>query len=146
MPNPHGFEPLEGSLCRIGLPCTLSLLLNAVQISLAKTTWVGRGQVSISMPRQDHLRVLANWLKVSPDQLRFGRSEANTTIFKGYEVSIEDQEFLAKYFSLTSTQKSIVRSVANFPIWLLMWMVGNHKCWRKYITSPPAMLLLLERN
>ena len=69
-----------------------------------------------SMPRQDHLRVLASWLKASPDQLRFGRSEANTTIFRGYEVSIEDQEFLAKYFSLTPTQKSIVQSVANFPI------------------------------
>ena len=69
-----------------------------------------------SMPRQDHLRVLSSWLKVSPDQLRFGRTEANTTIFRGYEVSIEDQEFLAKYFSLNPTQKSIVRSVANFPI------------------------------
>jgi len=54
-------------------------------------------------------------LKVSPDQLRFGRSEANTTIFRGYEVSIEDQEFLAKYFSLSTAQKSIVRSVANYP-------------------------------
>jgi len=42
MPNPHGFEPLEGSLYLIGLPCTLSLLLNAMQISLAKTTWMGR--------------------------------------------------------------------------------------------------------
>ena len=72
--------------------------------------------LGISMPRQDHLRVLASWLKASPDQLRFGRSEANTTIFRGYEVSIEDQEFLAKYFSLTPTQKSIVQSVANFPI------------------------------
>ena len=69
-----------------------------------------------SMPRQDHLRVLASWLKVSPDQLRFGRSEANTTIFRGHEVSIEDQEFLAKYFSLSGAQKSVVRSVANFPI------------------------------
>lgn len=68
------------------------------------------------MPRQDHLRVLASWLKVSPDQLRFGRSEANTAIFRGYEVSIEDQEFLAKYFSLSGAQKSIVRSVAYFPI------------------------------
>ncbi len=69
-----------------------------------------------SMPRQDHLRVLSSWLKVSPDQLRFGKSEANSTIFRGFEVSIEDQEFLAKYLELSGAQKTVVRSVANFPI------------------------------
>jgi transcriptional regulator with XRE-family HTH domain len=72
-----------------------------------------------SMPRQDHLRILANWLKVSPDQLRFGKSEANTPIFSNngleYEVSVQDKEFVAKYFSLTDAQKAIVRSVAYYP-------------------------------
>jgi hypothetical protein len=37
MPNTHGFEPLEGFLCRKVLTCTLSLLLHAMQISLAET-------------------------------------------------------------------------------------------------------------
>ena len=60
--------------------------------------------------------LLANWLKVSPDQLRFGKTEANSAIFQNFEVSIEDQEFLAKYFSLSAAQKTVVRSVANFPI------------------------------
>jgi hypothetical protein len=69
-----------------------------------------------SMPRQDHLRILASWLKVSPDQLRFGKTEANSAIFQNFEVSVEDQEFLAKYFSLSAAQKTVVRSVANFPI------------------------------
>ena len=88
----------------------------ALQNSLRITPHTARNwMLGISMPRQEHLRVLATWLKVSPDQLRFGRSEANTTIFRGYEVSIEDQEFLAKYFSLSTAQKSIVRSVANYP-------------------------------
>ena len=72
-----------------------------------------------SMPRQEHLRVLSNWLKVSPDHLRFGKSQANTPLFQfngvEHEVSFEDQAFIAKYFSLTSTQKAVVRSVANFP-------------------------------
>jgi hypothetical protein len=72
-----------------------------------------------SMPRQEHLRVLSNWLKVSPDHLRFGKSQANTALFQSngveHEVSFEDQGFLAKYFSLTSAQKAVVRSVANFP-------------------------------
>lgn len=69
-----------------------------------------------SIPKQSNLRVLAKLLQISPDQLRFGKTEANTVLFANQEVSIEDQEFLAKYFSLTPTQKSIVRSVANFPI------------------------------
>ena len=72
--------------------------------------------LGISMPRQNHLRVLADWLKVSPDQLRFGKTEANSAIFQNFEVSVEDQEFLAKYFSLSAAQKTVVRSVANFPI------------------------------
>ena len=72
--------------------------------------------IGISMPRPNHLRVLANWLKVSPDQLRFGKTEANSAIFQNFEVSVEDQEFLAKYFSLSAAQKTVVRSVANFPI------------------------------
>lgn len=72
-----------------------------------------------SMPRQEHLRVLSNWLKVSPDHLRFGKSQANTPHFQSngfeHEVSFEDQEFLSKYFSLTDAQKAVVRSVANYP-------------------------------
>jgi hypothetical protein len=72
-----------------------------------------------SMPRQEHLRVLSNWLKVSPDHLRFGKSQANTLLFQSdgveHEVSFEDQQFLAKYFSLSDAQKSVVRSVANYP-------------------------------
>ncbi len=71
------------------------------------------------MPRQEHLRVLSNWLKVSPDHLRFGKSQANTPIFQSYGVehegSFEDHEFLDKYFSLTAAQKAIVRSVAYYP-------------------------------
>ncbi len=38
LPKIHGFDSLEGFLWRKGLPCTLSLLLHAMQISLAKTT------------------------------------------------------------------------------------------------------------
>lgn len=71
------------------------------------------------MPRQEHLRVLSNWLKVSPDHLRFGKSQANTPLFHSngveHEVSFEDQEFIVKYFSLTAAQKAVVRSVAYYP-------------------------------
>lgn len=83
---------------------------------IPKNLWIDQVIHALTVTKEWVMRVLANCLKVSPDQLRFGRSEANTTIFRGYEISIEDQEFLAKYFSLNATQKSIVRSVANFPI------------------------------
>ncbi len=75
--------------------------------------------LGIVIPRQEHLRVLSNWLKVSPDHLRFGKSQANTPLFQSnggeHEVSFEDQEFLEKYFSLTAAQKAVVRSVAYYP-------------------------------
>jgi len=111
-------ERLRAALEANGVKASPTVLANyfALQNSRRITPHTARNwMLGISMPRQDHLRVLATWLKVSPDQLRFGRSEANTTIFRGYEVSIEDQEFLAKYFSLSTAQKSIVRSVANYP-------------------------------
>ena len=111
-------ERLRAALEANGVKASPTVLANyfALQNSLRITPHTARNwMLGISMPRQEHLRVLATWLKVSPDQLRFGRSEANTTIFRGYEVSIEDQEFLAKYFSLSTAQKSIVRSVANYP-------------------------------
>jgi len=112
-------ERLRAALKSNGIKASPTVVANyfALQNSGRITSHTARNwMLGIAMPRQDHLRVLANWLKISPDQLRFGRSEANTTIFRGYEVSIEDQEFLAKYFSLSATQESIVRSVANFPI------------------------------
>jgi transcriptional regulator with XRE-family HTH domain len=112
-------ERLRAALKANGVKASPTVLANyfALQSSRRITPHTARNwMLGISMPRQDHLRVLATWLKVSPDQLRIGRSEANITIFRGYEVCIEDQEFLAKYFSLSATQKSIVRSVANFPI------------------------------
>ena len=111
-------ERLRAALEANGVKASQTVLANyfALQNSRRITPHTARNwMLGIAMPRQDHLRVLATWLKVSPDQLRFGRSEANTTIFRGYEVSIEDQEFLAKYFSLSTAQKSIVRSVANYP-------------------------------
>jgi transcriptional regulator with XRE-family HTH domain len=111
-------ERLRAALEANGVKASPTVLANyfALQNSRRITPHTARNwMLGISMPRQDHLRVLATWLKVSPDQLRFGRSVANTTIFRGYEVSIEDQEFLAKYFSLSTAQKSIVRSVANYP-------------------------------
>ena len=112
-------ERLLAALESNGVKASPTVLANlfALQNSRRITPHTARNwMLGISMPRQDHLRVLANWLKVSPDQLRFGKSETNTTLFQNYEVSIEDQEFLAKYFSLSATQKSIVRSVANYPV------------------------------
>jgi hypothetical protein len=112
-------ERLRAALEANGIKASPTVVANyfCVHDSQGITPHTARNwMLGTSMPRQDHLRVLSSWLKVSPDQLRFGRSEANTTIFSGYEISIEDQEFLARYFSLSSAQKSIVRSVANFPI------------------------------
>ena len=112
-------ERLKAALMAKGVKASPTLVANYFRLQNGQviTPHTARNwMIGISMPRQNHLRVLADWLKVSPDQLRFGKPEANSAIFQNFEVSVEDQEFLAKYFSLSAAQKTVVRSVANFPI------------------------------
>ena len=41
------------------------------------------------MPTQDKLRVLAEWLQVSPDELRFGRAPGKTYVYEMNDGPIE---------------------------------------------------------
>ena len=70
-----------------------------------------------AIPTQDKLRVLADWLQVSPDELRFGRSggavmaaEASTDLAS---LSMADREMLSRYLGLDVNDRKTVREVVT---------------------------------
>ena len=70
-----------------------------------------------SMPTQDKLRVLAEWLQVSPDELRFGnphagvQNGASDSLYAS--LNLADREMLIRYFSLAIAERKIVRDVVE---------------------------------
>lgn len=70
-----------------------------------------------AIPKQDKLRVLADWLQVSPDELRFGRTcgavmaaEASTD---PATLSMADREMLNRYLGLDVNDRKTVREVVT---------------------------------
>lgn len=70
-----------------------------------------------SIPTQDKLRVLAEWLQVSPDELRFGRSTAeakNTASISNLDnLNMVDREMLGRYLGLSIPARKTVRDVVT---------------------------------
>lgn len=70
-----------------------------------------------SIPTQDKLRVLAEWLQVSPDELRFGKAAASvarrTSESSQESLNLVDREMLARYLSLSIADKKTVRDVVE---------------------------------
>ena len=70
-----------------------------------------------SMPTQDKLRVLAEWLQVSPDELRFGKALAavqqNPCDPLQTSLNMADREMLMRYLALSIAERKIVRDVVQ---------------------------------
>jgi transcriptional regulator with XRE-family HTH domain len=70
-----------------------------------------------SIPTQDKLRVLADWLQVSPDELRYGRVTGQTKAAEGDplfgSLNLADREMLVRYLALSITERKIVRDVVE---------------------------------
>ena len=70
-----------------------------------------------SIPTQDKLRVLSEWLQVSPDALRFGNQRA-TSVMSESDASFErldmaDREMVHRYLALTVADRKTVREVVT---------------------------------
>lgn len=68
-----------------------------------------------SIPMQDRLRVLADWLHVSPDALRFGTLVPSLKSPDGAQeqaaMSMQDRDMLARYLALPPAEQKTVRDV-----------------------------------
>jgi transcriptional regulator with XRE-family HTH domain len=70
-----------------------------------------------SIPTQDKLRVLADWLQVSPDELRFGQSggaiRAAEATADPASLSMADREMVSRYLGLDVNDRKTVREVVT---------------------------------
>jgi len=68
-----------------------------------------------SIPMQDKLRVLADWLHVSADELRFGTLapaiKSQGANFDTMEITMQDRDMLAKYTALSVEDRKTVCDV-----------------------------------
>ncbi len=69
------------------------------------------------IPTQDKLRVLADWLQVSPDELRFGRSlgevKGSALISDSDALNMTDREMLSRYLALSVDARNTVKDVVT---------------------------------
>ncbi|OYU31953.1 MAG: hypothetical protein CFE39_05805 [Comamonadaceae bacterium PBBC2] len=69
-----------------------------------------------SMPTQDKLRVLADWLQVSPDELRFGSRQDIGSASPGETnepINLADREMLLRYLALPQSDRKTIRDVVQ---------------------------------
>ena len=68
------------------------------------------------MPTQDKLRVLADWLQVSPDELRFGARDMrheNLSDTPHERLNLADREMLLRYLALPQADRKTIRDVVE---------------------------------
>ena len=114
-------DRLRGALESAGVRASPTLVANAFNLryrgrSITPHTarnWL-LGKV---MPTQDKLRVLSEWLQVSPDELRFGRAPGKTYVFEMndgmIEMGLADREMVGRYLSLTQDERKTIRDVVS---------------------------------
>jgi transcriptional regulator with XRE-family HTH domain len=114
-------DRLRGALESAGVRASPTLVANAFNLryhgrSITPHTarnWL-LGKV---MPTQDKLRVLADWLQVSPDELRFGRAPGKTYVFEmnagPVEMGLSDREMVDRYLSLSQEERKTIRDVVT---------------------------------
>ena len=114
-------ERLRGALESAGVRASPTLVANAFNLryrgrSITPHTarnWL-LGKV---MPTQDKLRVLSEWLQVSPDELRFSRAPGKTYVFEMndgmIEMGLADREMVGRYLSLTQDERKTIRDVVS---------------------------------
>jgi transcriptional regulator with XRE-family HTH domain len=70
-----------------------------------------------AIPTQDKLRVLADWLQVSPDELRFGQKvgaiKAAEVMSDLKSLNMSDREMLGRYLALDIHARKTVRDVVT---------------------------------
>ena len=114
-------DRLRGALDSAGVRASPTLVANAfnlrfrgrsITLHTARNWLLGK-----VMPTQDKLRVLSEWLQVSPDELRFGRAPGKTYVFEmndgPIEMGLADREMVDRYLSLNLEERKTIRDVVS---------------------------------
>ena len=71
--------------------------------------------LGLAIPTQDKLVVLAEWLQVSPDELRFGKTTGVVHAVEGQcePLDMADREMISRYLTLPVPDRKTVREVVT---------------------------------
>ena len=80
-------------------------------VSNAVRNWL----MGVSIPKQDKLMVLAQWLQVTPEALLFGAQPPCPVDeqFSGKSVNLVDKQLIAQYFKLAPQHRVAVRLMVD---------------------------------
>lgn len=80
--------------------------------------------MGVSIPKQDKLMVLAQWLQVTPEALLFGAQPHRPADehFTEKSVNLVDQQLIAQYFKLIPEHRVAVRLMVD-----ALLVLGHHK-------------------
>ena len=122
MKNPHAHEfsnRLKIALAHAGVKASASHLASEFNLRYwgqsvsnhAVRNWL----IGISIPKQDKLVVLADWLRVSPEALLFGTEPVRPADqhFSTGPVNLVDQRVIAQYFKLSAEHRFVVRMIVE---------------------------------
>ncbi|EGI76636.1 hypothetical protein [Hylemonella gracilis] len=125
-PTPHATEAqafasrLRQALAAAGIKVSPTVVANEFNLRYwgrSITPHTARNWLlGVSIPMQDKLRALADWLQVSPDELRFGLDSGGTRAVREPaspwgELSMQDREMLKRYQALPADARKTVRDV-----------------------------------
>jgi hypothetical protein len=95
-------------------PTVLARLFNAAFQGRAITPHSARNWIlGNSLPTHEKMVCLANLLRTTPEQLRFGRASEKTLVIEGLEQSAEDQQFFKNYLQLNKSQQRLIRDLVG---------------------------------
>lgn len=117
--NEQFAERLRLALKGVGIRPSATVLANefnlrywgtSITINTARNWLLGK-----SIPMQDKLRVLADWLHVSADELRFGTlapsNKSQGSMTDAPALTMQDRDMLAKYMALSLADRKTVCDV-----------------------------------
>ena len=122
-------ERLKTALVQAGVKASASHLANEFNLRYwgqgisthAARNWL----MGVSIPKQDKLMVLADWLRISPQALLFG-TDPVCPVQEGESerpLTLADKELIAQYLTLTSEHRFAVRLIVK----ALKHLSPNHK-------------------
>lgn len=95
-------------------PTVLASMFNDAFQGRAITPHTARNWIlGIALPTQEKMVCLASLLRISPEQLRFGRSSEKTLVIEGLDQTPEDQQFFKSYLQLNKSQQRLIRDLVD---------------------------------
>lgn len=112
-------DRLRAALKEAGVRVSATVIANEFNLrywgegisSHAARNWL----MGVSVPKQDKLMVLSQWLKISPEGLLFGTPAPHPAAesFKDEQLNLVDKQLISRYLALQPEHRRVIREVVD---------------------------------